>query len=83
MDARVDLAGVDCVLQRIDTAAALLEPVQKHQPDNALALARLAWVPDAAEPDGGGHAVLPAVHRAESRASAGVDGPGPAALEGG
>jgi tetratricopeptide (TPR) repeat protein len=42
-DARVDLAGVDCVLQRIDAAVELLEPVLQQQPEHPLALARLGW----------------------------------------
>ncbi len=43
IESKIDLAGVDCTLMRIDNAVALLEPVLKQQPDNALALARLAW----------------------------------------
>ncbi len=42
-DARIDLAGVDCVLMRIDNAVELLEPILEQQPDHALGLARLAW----------------------------------------
>mgnify|MGYP000158444028 CR=1 FL=1 len=42
-DALVDLAGVYCVMLRIDDAAALLETILLTQPDHALALARLAW----------------------------------------
>ncbi|MEN8140809.1 MAG: sulfotransferase [Thermodesulfobacteriota bacterium] len=41
--ARVDLAGVDCVLLRLRQAEALLQGVLQAEPDHALALARLAW----------------------------------------
>ncbi len=43
LDARVDLAGVYCLLGRIDEAEALLESALASEPDHALALARLAW----------------------------------------
>jgi tetratricopeptide (TPR) repeat protein len=42
-DAQVDLAGVHCVLLRWPIALPILEAVLEHQPDHALALARLAW----------------------------------------
>jgi len=42
-DARADLAGVYCLMWRIDDAVALLEPVLAEHPDHSLALARLAW----------------------------------------
>ncbi len=43
LDARVDLAGVYCLLARLDEAIELLEPALIEQPNHALALARLAW----------------------------------------
>lgn len=42
-DAQVDLAGVYCLMWRIDDAVALLDPVLAAQPGHALAQARLAW----------------------------------------
>lgn len=42
-DARTDLAGVDCVLLRIEAAVGLLEPILEGEPEHPLALARLAW----------------------------------------
>ncbi|WP_417618496.1 sulfotransferase [Oceanisphaera sp.] len=43
LDARVDLAGVYCLLGRIDEAEAVLEHALASEPGHALALARLAW----------------------------------------
>lgn len=42
-DAQVDLAAVYCLMHRVDEACSLLEPVLDDSPDNAIALARLAW----------------------------------------
>ncbi len=43
LDARVDLAGVYCLIGRVDEAEALLESALASEPGHALALARLAW----------------------------------------
>ncbi|UTW07208.1 tetratricopeptide repeat-containing sulfotransferase family protein [Pseudomonas benzenivorans] len=43
LDARVDLAGGYCLLQRPLDATPLLEAALEAQPEHALALARLAW----------------------------------------
>ena len=43
VDARVDLAAVDCAFGRIPEAIALLELVLAAESEHALALARLAW----------------------------------------
>ncbi len=42
-EARIDLAGVYCVLQRVDDALSLLQKTQEALPENALLQARLAW----------------------------------------
>ncbi|MHA2939114.1 sulfotransferase [Vibrio sp. RC27] len=42
-EARIDLAGVYCVLQRVDDALSLLQKTQEAHPENALLQARLAW----------------------------------------
>ncbi|WP_298450568.1 tetratricopeptide repeat-containing sulfotransferase family protein [uncultured Marinobacter sp.] len=43
LDARVDLAGVACVLLQLGEAVPLLEGALAEAPDHPLALARLAW----------------------------------------
>jgi len=43
LDARIDLAAVYCLMQRLDDAIALLEVALRVEPEHPLALARLAW----------------------------------------
>lgn len=43
LDARVDLAAVYCLMQRLDDAVALLEAALMSEPEHPFALARLAW----------------------------------------
>jgi tetratricopeptide (TPR) repeat protein len=43
LDARVDLAAVYCLMQRLDDAVELLEAALVSEPEHPLALARLAW----------------------------------------
>ncbi len=43
LDARVDLAAVYCLMQRLDDAIILLEAALMVEPEHPLALARLAW----------------------------------------
>ncbi|MGL1932050.1 MAG: sulfotransferase [Desulfotalea sp.] len=43
IEAQIDLAGVDCVLMRIDKATKSLESILQRVKTNSFALARLAW----------------------------------------
>jgi len=43
LDARIDLAGLYCLLLRIDDALNLLEQALEEQPEHPLGLARMGW----------------------------------------